>query len=405
MLYGIVLFLRNGGGQITAAGLFGLGFAVFVAGASMYWVSEGGVRDLTFVLVQVVPLVAMWLMDLLFWRKLEPVRAQVRLDPRVFKVVGSVTIAVVIVLLGLMLLSGNTAIRRITAGAVVLLLILLFLPGEGRRSSTVTLVLAAGVSVMFFEVFFNGFGRLVLVAIVLSVLVALSGQIRSPGLKPLLIVATVPAIYALASIREGVETASGEELDGLGSVVNPFYTMVELANFLSSFRVAEIELNSFAAVFLFWVPRSMWEEKPVGFGRELVLLLRPELSHTNHSMAALFTGEWVYAFGLIGLILMVITLGWGVAAIDRLIHWSVSRSVLGFRAFFVLVSASFVAGQVPTLVWSGLFSPTSRSLQGFVAIAIISISSWLIASAFSARGTAADSLGKAKPSVTNGLRY
>jgi len=125
------------------------------------------------------------------------------------------------------------------------------------------------------------------------------------------------------------------------------------------------------ATLLIFVPRSVWPDKPVGFGAELGDFFRPDLIGTGFSEAALFTGEWVFNLGVAGIVIMVPFTAWAIGWADHWQHRSQARQVRTRHDLFVRASTVLISAGVLDLFWGGTFLFAARGGQRLVILLII----------------------------------
>ena len=96
---------------------------------------------------------------------------------------------------------------------------------------------------------------------------------------------------------------------------------------------------------------------------------------SGHSMAAHVIGEWIYNFGPAGAVLMVPFVGMGVKLLDLTLARLQGFDVLAPTRVALTAGVATVVAEVPTLVWVGSFTFTSRAGQ---RVAII-LALWAVA--------------------------
>jgi hypothetical protein len=125
----------------------------------------------------------------------------------------------------------------------------------------------------------------------------------------------------------------------------------------------------------FWASAVVWfrvdcGEKPEGFGAVLVPILSPELVGTQQSDLALSRGEWLFDFGVMGLVLMVPRTGMVRARVDRWLAAASVRAIDTRQQLLSLVGATVVAAGLADLVWGGTFTFTSRAAPRLLIVGL-----------------------------------
>lgn len=91
-------------------------------------------------------------------------------------------------------------------------------------------------------------------------------------------------------------------------------------------------------VFLFWVPRSVWPEKPMGTGAYTA----EKLNFFFSNVAANYFAEGYVNFGYIGVILFLLFLAYQTALVDKA-YWEAERRVTGdFFSVLYMISLGFL---------------------------------------------------------------
>ncbi|SCF33243.1 hypothetical protein GA0074696_4526 [Micromonospora purpureochromogenes] len=368
LLFGLWVFLADGGMRITAVGVYNFSFALFVGFAALYSELKAGPGGAPVPILPGLTLcyflhVSTWL---LFWSRLrrrpesEPVRADPALSRWALR--WGITLLALGVVLSLAFPSRYHHLLIDSAGFVgVVLLGLGLLPGRRRRRRLVYgLVPAAGFG-LYYAYLFNDFGRIVLgsLGFALAMILANRGRGRR-HVKVWVLAVAAPAVFVLGQIR-ATSIVDNPDADGLGSVVTPFRDFTRLLELNAMGVLPKGWGETFWAAAVTLVPRAMWPEKPDGLGAALVPILSPEMVGTGHTHAALSFGEWLINFGLVGLVLMVpitgLTLRWIDRAVDRVAARPLTtpRRLLGYTAGVLVV-----VGMVD-LMWVGTSTYVSRT--------------------------------------------
>lgn len=230
--------------------------------------------------------------------------------------------------------------------------------------------LSIAVVLMFggwYVIAFDGFGRINVASFIFAISIIWLSFSPSRFVK-LLIIALIPlGLYWGSLLRlqyVGHDPDNWSEIflqgQGIGSVLAPVYTFLELVERESSllFPSAEI-LDQLVFTLLFWVPSSLWASKPEGFGRLLTYQLRPDLQHTHHSMAASFWGDWFAYLGAGGFTMATILFVGLVLGLVKLLE-KFAAAPHGSSPVWFCVRA-LVVGQTLTLVWGGIASFAPRA--------------------------------------------
>lgn len=178
-----------------------------------------------------------------------------------------------------------------------------FTPDTLRKRS---LVVAVGSIAAYMYLLFETNGRLVIAGLVFTVLVLLSQRVSRSWMKAAVLAALVPALLLAARQRSDVvEATRGVDESGLESVVWPMDRLAILLEVAKSGGLPPTWGDTFIPSAFFWVPRRLWPEKPAGFGSELVPVVRPGYTGSEgHSEAATVLGEWIWNFGISGLVVL-----------------------------------------------------------------------------------------------------
>lgn len=365
LLFGLWVYWRHGGPAITAIGIYNFAFAVFVGFAGLYLLFTGVATD---AVVQALAWcyfghVTTWL---LFWTN-DPPPAPPRpwpVDPAFLRrITWAGALLTCVGALGSLQLGESLRHLGIAAGFIGAVFLAIGLLTDERRPPLLGCVLA-GAGFLAALLTSNSYGRLMLGSLGLALLVVISRRIRTRLVKAAVLLGSAPILLVFGNMRLDAVRDNYPDLPvkgtGLESVASPLETFGSLLDFHAAGALPYAWGETFWVALVSLVPRALWPTKPPGFGAELVLILHPELAGTGHSDAALFQGEWLYNFGIVGLVLMVPIVGLAVWAVDRFLAWSGARPLLSRRALFLYGAAIVVAAGLPDLAW-GAFTFAVRA--------------------------------------------
>ena len=373
--FGLMVFWRHGGRQITAAGLYSLSSAVFVGMAGLYWWGQLG-NDVSpgLRMATIVGFYANVGMHRLFWRHTAMPQSAPPTDlaaPQWGIVAGGgiASVALAMHIAGLDI--GATFLTEIIFGSMALLVVSL-LAHPGRRIGVVRLTLVSAVGALYALTVFTGYGRLLLVS--LGLVAVIPACLRLPGhsVKAVVIAAIWPALAVLIAAREqfGVDTY-GAALDGSGSVTQPLADFGRLLTLHDQGLLALGYGSTLVVSALFFVPRLLWPDKPDGFGAVLTQILEPDLVSIDQSLAAHLGGEWLYDFGYPGLFAMVLAMGWLLARLDLFVADRLGKPTTDRRAILALTAATLLLAGIPDLEWAGTFTYWSRTASRLAVLVVL----------------------------------
>lgn len=378
LVYGLVVFWRHGGRQVSAAGLYSLASAVFVGAAGIYWaVVDGGHVEPGLHLATALGFATNVLMDGLLWRRTAAGPLPQRPPPSAPAATRwgiGVGTAVTAVALGAHLAGaslGATFLGEIIFGAMSLLIVST-LVHPGKATSVLRLGAAAGVGALYATTVFTGYGRLLLIALGLVAVVPLSLRVRGRLVKAATILMIGPALVALAYSREqfGLQTY-GATLDGTGSVTSPLSDLGKLLALHDAGLLALGWGSTLLVSAVFFVPRVLWPDKPAGFGAVLTQILEPQLVAIGQSLTAHLVGEWFYDFGYPGVAVMVVVMGWAIGRLDRYASARIAHPVDSKRDLILLTAVVVAFAGLPDLEWAGTFTYWSRTASRLAVLGVL----------------------------------
>jgi hypothetical protein len=191
--------------------------------------------------------------------------------------------------------------------------------------------------------------------------------------KSTVLIGAAPVLLALAKLRDAGGPRPGTTVhgNGLESVVSPLQSFASLLDHNNLGMLPYGWGHTFWAALVALVPSSVWSGKPVGFGAELVPILNPELVGTGQSDAALFAGEWLFNFGLPGLLLMVPAAGLAIRGLDHVLARSMSLPIDSRRAVVRYSAAVVAAAGLIDLMWVGSFTYVARTGSRLLILAAV----------------------------------
>ncbi|MGI5152189.1 hypothetical protein ACQEVC_38450 [Plantactinospora sp. CA-294935] len=375
LLFGLWVYWRHGGTTVSAVGIYNFAFALFVGFAGLYLLS--GSTDEESLLRALVLCyfghVTTWL---LFWTKEPPPEPSgpPPVDPAFLRRLTwiGILVACAAAVASLEFLGSLRHLSQ-AAGFVGALLVAIGLLGDERRPPLLGCLLAAGGFALS-VVTSNSYGRLMLGSLGFALLIVIARRMRTRLVKALVIPGSVPILLMMANMRMDAVRANhpGAQITGTGleSVASPLGSFGALLSHNDAGFLAHAWGHTFWAAAVSLVPRAVWPTKPAGFGAELVPILHPELANSGHSDAALFQGEWLYNFGLIGLVLMVPVVGFVVRAADLFLARASARPLMGRHALLAYATAVIIAAGLPDLAW-GTFTFTVRAGMRLAVLVVV----------------------------------
>lgn len=376
-LFGVVHaaigFLRHGGTRVTAAGGFLFGMLLFGYFPTLYyaWVEQEfipipyEIRGLAALLSSQFILYSLWSttghrLPLIEHRPI-PTSAWV---PGVS--LGAAALAVGVATAGL----DVAALRPLAqpAGYAGVILIAVSLVQAGRRLNAFVLLVLGCLFTTFVTFLFTGGGRLVLGSLALALTMTVGLRWRPRFVKPVILGSLPPGLALLARIRADSVglSLSGYHESGLESVVLPQRLFFRILGDMANGRLAIGNGETFWATAVVWVPRELWSTKPVGFGATLTELYKPELLSVGHSEAALVQGEFVYNFGVWGLLIAPIAIGIATYRLDIWLARLHVKPVLSTSTLITQAAGVVLTAGIVDLVWVGTFTYASRA--GFTCV-------------------------------------
>lgn len=368
VVHSAIGFYLHGGSRITAAGVLLFGMLIFGYFPTLYyaWLQQDftpvpyEIRGLSALLAGQFVLYAVWSVP--DRRVTQIIRHPVPPSAWVPGISLGLASLLVGVAIGALEISSLRSLAQ-PAGYGGIVLIAVSLVQARRRINLIALTVIASLFVTFVALLFTGGGRLVLGSLALALTMAIGFTWRPSYVKAATLAALPPGLALLAQIRADsvANPVTGYQESGLESVVWPQRFLFTLMEDSVAGYYAPGNGETFIASALIWVPREMWADKPVGFGLTLTQLYKPELLVVGHSEAALVQGEFVYNFGLWGLLLAAIVVGFAIFWLDA---WLVTLHNLHVTSTSILIAQSVgtvLTAGVVDLVWVGTFTFVSRA--------------------------------------------
>jgi hypothetical protein len=135
-------------------------------------------------------------------------------------------------------------------------------------------------------------------------------------------------------------------------------------------RVIQTEFVTYGlqllGVFLFFVPRSLWEGKPVGSGYEM----SDRLGYSFSNISMPFLGEGYVNFGVLGVFMFSVVLAYGMARLDKRFE---NRVLIKQKVDYVASVYMFLCGALVFLLRGDLMSSTAYILAGLFAALLVKV--------------------------------
>lgn len=368
MVHSLNGFIRHGGARISAPGVFLVAMALFGYFPTIYYHFLSGEHLHDMEVTGLTLLLSSQALMYMVWRRTgdgAESADKTSVCPQSVTMSG--------LWFGTLLLSGAIAMRGLgleglgsltrAMGFAGTVLIAMSLISSRERVRAWMLFALAGLFVVFFSTMFTEGGRLVLGSMAMSLALAAGTRWRPRYLKVLAVLAIPVGVDVLARMRSVSRSdwASGYYETGFESVVWPqrrFFDVVQSVTHEGlPLGWGETFLNSLVV----WVPRELWPNKPVGFGTELTLIYKPHLLQVGHSEAALVHGEFVYNFGVAGILALTLVCAWFVLALDRLLVRAQSFPVATLRQLLARAMLIIAVACLLDFVWVGTFTYAERA--------------------------------------------
>jgi hypothetical protein len=380
LLFGLRVFWTHGGHRITATGVYCFAFACFVGFPGIYYALEPGsafiaqpYRIEALAICYFVQVVTWYI----FWarQRLPERRPNQNSVPTVsaWSARAGAALLGLAVALRLAHLDGNPLVANI--GYVGVLLIGIWALDLGNRVRVARLLITAAAFIVYMEYLFSGYGRIILTTLAFSILTCLSYRLNTAFIKAAAIAFTAPAVLFLMKFRVNVvaelHSDANSHETGLESMLSPLPSFATLLQLHHDGTLPSSYGKTFLVALIFFIPRSIWVDKPIGFGAELVAFISPDLVGTGHSSAALLFGEFLYNFGYAGFILMIPALGLALRHADEALARRASTALDTRFAVVQYASYLVVCCGVVDLIWMGGFNYTARAGSRLLVLAAV----------------------------------
>lgn len=173
---------------------------------------------------------------------------------------------------------------------------------------------------MLLSVFPTGIPRFLAAALYMPVLFMLFPKVKRPNVFVLVLVLGLLVIFPLLDMFRYFDSNQN-----ISITLN--FDMFQEGHFDSYISFAQIIYydmitygRQLLGVFLFFVPRSIWHDKPIGSGAELA----EQLNFGFTNISCNYFAEGYCNFGLVGVLLFVLVLAFFTAIIDKL-YWKCTR--------------------------------------------------------------------------------
>ena len=398
--FGVWIFFRDGGDQVTAAGVYSFSQALFVGFSGMYltfeWGPGVGQLPATIGLAIALCYFAHVLSWAIFWTRSSTPRWRLRLSQDSTRRTAMYGFALLGIAVALRTMGYGLSPMIQACGFVGVALVGIWAFCGASKRPLISALWAVGAFGIYVTYLFVGFGRIILATLAFSMVVMAAQRFNGKKIKACVLFGLVPLLMISAKVRvskvEALNPGVSVKETGLESVLSPLRAFALLVDMALGGLLPHADGRTFFSAMVVLVPRSAWPEKPIGFGAELVPYLRPDLLGVGHSEAALLAGEFLFNFGFAGLLLMVLTVGFLIRVLDRLIAQEGARSEPNWIRSSALTMAA--VGTID-LAWGGAFTFTSRfgpRLLIFTCVALLGAIAW--------RGTTPSTSTATDPSST-----
>jgi len=216
--------------------------------------------------------------------------------------------------------------------------------------------------VIFFFLLWGGFGRLILAQFILIGFFFASYSLPWPRFFKLIFLVSIPIMISVGGVLRSHGSNFSDAIlegQGLGSIIVP----VRYAEYLHRDMAEEskwekVNGESYVATLLFFIPRSLWENKPVGFGRQMALWYFPKNRHNGFTLAGTHFGEAFGNFGKFGIPVALFVFVFLINLIKKLLCSYDKR--YNTLMLFRLVIGVILTTTISDFLWGGSFTSFSR---------------------------------------------
>ncbi|RIV39789.1 hypothetical protein [Micromonospora radicis] len=383
---GARIWLGHGGALITPQALFGFAFGVYFGAGGFYQAShlhdtvmEPWLRDALFIGYTVTAVIFFG-----FWtNERRPLRRRLLPDAtaRGLAMLGTaIVVAAIVIRVGRIGGYQGMALASLAGwGGFFLAAIGLILCERARVLSwrTLFIVVMFAAYVRFVH---PGSGRLSLVTLAFVIAAICALRWRTPLIKIAVVASALPVMSWLAAYRlrhvETINYGGSQGRDGLESAFRPVAGFAELLRAQAAGWVEPAGPGVFASFPALFVPDSLWPDKPQALGYAIVEVTLPTHFGSGHSDAASIFGEWLWSFGLVGVVMMVPVVALAVNALHRLAVWALDRELDGWRTVALCVALVVSAG-APELLWMGTHNAAVRTtLRLLPLLLVVAVVTW-----------------------------
>ncbi|MET4050819.1 hypothetical protein ABID81_000152 [Frigoribacterium sp. PvP054] len=369
LAHGVSSYWRDGGQRISAPGIYMIASGLFIFFPAIYLYFDDPIIHGPVNYIAAVN-VAYWsqlLLYFLFWQP-RPLRndAVVPIE-RTGITTWGIWAGLGLVIAGVILVRTPLSQYGFDDGAAFAGITLLSVASlrRPRRVKLAAYGLIAVSFIIYMEFVFAGFGRLQIGALGIVIAATAAHRWRGRSVKLALLISFPPVLLYLAAARVkfsgSLNPNQSANVTGLESAIGPFVRFAELMHLEAADQITHTGLHTFFAAAVALVPRQIWPTKPVGFGAELADFFRPDLIGRGHSEAALFHGEWIFAFGFPGLVLMVGILGLLVRWLDNIAQRAGTIPGMSRLDLLKIAALLILAASLTDLIWGGAFTYVSRT--------------------------------------------
>jgi oligosaccharide repeat unit polymerase len=175
-------------------------------------------------------------------------------------------------------------------------------------------------------------------AMYIPVILVLFSFVRKKNVFSLIFVGSLLILFPFLNIFRNYGDANSEEF----KLDFKMFTEAHFDSYQNFALLVSNEIITYGGqllgVFLFWVPRSVWPEKPLGTGA----FTAEKLNFFFSNVAANYFAEGYVNFGYLGVILFLILMAYQTALIDK-IYWESERKITGdFFSVLYTISLGFL---------------------------------------------------------------